>query len=202
MVRVKLLVFALAERKLRLLLRRDGAANLRGIGLPGTVLKPGESPEKAAASCLRRLWTSARTYREQLYTFGGNGAHGVSATISYLVLARDVRGLRRAVAWHSLDPLPRLRPTERRIVDYGLTRLRNKIGYAHLAFHFLPRRFSLPELQRVYETVLGCALDKRNFRKRVRSLYALAPAGMRSEGRRPARLYEFAGTADRGRGLL
>ena len=63
-----------------------------------------------------------------------------------------------------------------------------------MGFQLLPRRFTLTELQRVYEAILGRRLDKRNFRRKMDLLKILrAAGGQRREGlRRPARLYEFA----------
>ena len=80
------------------------------------------------------------------------------------------------------------------ILTYALERLRNKLEYTTVGFQLLPERFTLGELQAVYEAVLGRPLDKRNFRRKLELLDILVPlAEHRTAGRaRPARLYRLA----------
>jgi 8-oxo-dGTP diphosphatase len=79
------------------------------------------------------------------------------------------------------------------IVEYALTRLRYKLDYTSVGFQLLPRKFTLTELQRVYEIILNKKLDKRNFRKKILSLGILEPLHeTKMEGpHRPAQLYAF-----------
>ena len=78
-------------------------------------------------------------------------------------------------------------------MDYALERLRNKLKYTTAGFELLPRKFTLPELQAMYESILGKKLDKRNFRKKMDLLGILKPLReWRRTGRKPARLYVFA----------
>ncbi|HEX5502356.1 MAG TPA: hypothetical protein VFW96_07010, partial [Thermomicrobiales bacterium] len=79
------------------------------------------------------------------------------------------------------------------ILDYARVRLRYKIEYTNVVYSLLPDTFTLTELQRVYELILGRPLDKRNFRKKIGSLDLVEPTGdERREGaHRPARLYRF-----------
>ena len=81
----------------------------------------------------------------------------------------------------------------RKIVASALERLRNKVNYTSAAFQLLPKKFTLSELQRAYEVILGQPLDKRNFRKKMLQLGILKDTRERQlEGRqRPARLYAF-----------
>ena len=80
------------------------------------------------------------------------------------------------------------------ILGHALSRLRYKTEYAPVAFQLLPERFTLAQLQAVYEVVLGRTLDKRNFRRKIALLGILRPTGRSSstKGRRPARLHRFA----------
>ncbi|HXX94523.1 MAG TPA: NUDIX hydrolase, partial [Planctomycetota bacterium] len=74
----------------------------------------------------------------------------------------------------------------------ALGRLRTKLEWTTVGFQLLPREFTLSELQRVYEAILGRRLDKRNFRRKIELLGVVRSTGRtRSEGRRPARLYAF-----------
>jgi 8-oxo-dGTP diphosphatase len=111
-----------------------------------------------------------------LVPIGGNGVHG-----------DDLR-------WTPLDDLPPLAFDHAEIVDYALWRLRNKILYSSVAFQLLPREFTLTQLQRIYEQVLGEMLDKRNFRRKVLDSGVVVETGTTTQQgtRRPARLYRFA----------
>jgi len=95
--------------------------------------------------------------------------------------------------WYPVDKLPALAFDHARILDYALERLRNKLDYTTVGFQLLPPKFTLSELQRVYEAILGRELDKRNFRKKMDILGILRPLReLRRTGRKPARLYVFA----------
>ena len=70
--------------------------------------------------------------------------------------------------------------------------MRNKLEYTTVGFQLLPEKFSLSELQEVYEAILGKKLDKRNFRRKLALLKILKPTPeYRRDGRKPARLYRF-----------
>jgi 8-oxo-dGTP diphosphatase len=88
--------------------------------------------------------------------------------------------------------------SDRTVLDYALLRLRAKIGYTTIAFHLMPKAFSLSDIQQTYETILGRQLDPRNFRRRLVSSGLLQPENrLRREGsHRPAALYSFAGNHD------
>ena len=92
--------------------------------------------------------------------------------------------------------MPLLALDHRRIIDYALTRLRNKLSYTTVGFQLLPARFTLSDLQRVYEVILGRELDKRNFRRKVELLGIVKPTReQRLAGSgRPAQLYRFVAT--------
>ena len=98
--------------------------------------------------------------------------------------------------WFSVNHLPNLAFDHRKIVGSALERLRNKVNYTSVAFQLLPKTFTLSELQRAYEVILGQRLDKRNFRKKMLQLGILKDTGEQQlEGRqRPARLYSFTET--------
>jgi len=95
--------------------------------------------------------------------------------------------------WFSVSRLPMVAFDHRKIVDYALERLRNKVNYTSVAFQLLPKKFTLSELQEAYEVILGQRLDKRNFRKKMLQLRILRDMReQKLEGRqRPARLYSF-----------
>jgi 8-oxo-dGTP diphosphatase len=75
----------------------------------------------------------------------------------------------------------------------ALNRLRGKLEYTTVGFELLPKKFTLSDLQQMYEAILNKSLDKRNFRRKVQALGILRPLKeWQKTGRKPARLYSFA----------
>jgi len=97
-----------------------------------------------------------------------------------------------SAGWFPIAALPALAFDHRTIVDYAVNRLRNKLGYTTVGFELLPGKFTLTALQMLHEAILGRALDKRNFRRKILSSGLLAASNeMEITGRKPARLYAF-----------
>jgi 8-oxo-dGTP diphosphatase len=99
----------------------------------------------------------------------------------------------RKAAWFGLSDLPRLAFDHARILDAALRRVQGKVTYEPIGFELLPGKFSLSQLQRVYEVVLGRRLDRRNFRKKVLGMGLLEDLNEIEEdvAHRAARLYRF-----------
>ncbi len=197
-VSVDLVIFTVQESSLKVLLSKRGVQPFKGrMEIPGAVVKKNESLEQAALRELKEEVSPHHVYLEQLYSFGDPRRNPRSrvVTIAYYALvpgdeARRVSGN----GWRNVDHLPPLAFDHRRIIDYAMQRLRNKLEYTTAGFQLLPRKFTLSELQAVYETILGKKLDKRNFRKKMDLLGILKPLKeWRRTGRKPARLYMFAG---------
>jgi len=100
-------------------------------------------------------------------------------------------------AWFPVDDLPPLAFDHRKIVECAHERIRGKLGYTNLGFELLPPKFTLSDLQGVHEAILGEALDKRNFRRKIAQQGIVKPAKeWLKTGRKPAQLYRFIETGN------
>ncbi|MFZ1458638.1 MAG: NUDIX domain-containing protein [Candidatus Saccharimonadales bacterium] len=137
------------------------------------------------------------SYIEQLYTFDtvDRDPRGHAVSVSYLGCGRDitVRNTNPDVTFLAVDSLPKLAYDHANIIRYAHERLIAKLTYTNAVSAFLPRRFTLSQLQATYEIIFGREFDKRNFRKKFLSLELIhETTEMWREGaHRPARLYEF-----------
>ncbi|MDA0269238.1 MAG: NUDIX domain-containing protein [Cyanobacteria bacterium] len=169
--------------------------------LPGGFVRLEESLDAAARRELREETGVTEVFLEQLYTFGRVDRDPrdrvVSVAYYALVNLRD-HTLRaatdaRAVAWFTATDTPPLAFDHSAILHQALTRLRAKIRYAPIGFELLPEKFTLTQLQRLYEVIGGQAIDKRNFRKKILKMGLLRSLDEREQGvsHRAAQLYAF-----------
>lgn len=202
-VTVDILAFAVHEGGLEVLLvKRKYDPFKSSWALPGGFLTDDDRTLEAAAEReLVEETNVSNVYLEQLYSFGDQGRdpRGRVVTISYLALLRqeelEIKASSDAsgVAWWPVKELPALAFDHAEIIAYGLKRLRYKIEYTPAAFSLLPRKFTLRDLQVVYEAILGYEVDNRNFRKKFLGAGILKQLDETSQETsfRPARLYEF-----------
>lgn len=196
------------NRLLVLLVMRNEPPFLGHWSLPGTLVRQGESLAAAADRALSEKVHVNNVYLEQLFTFGGphrdpreqKDSFGIRyLSVSYFALVRfaDAKLIADGVsgiAWYPWNQLPPLAFDHRHILDYGYSRLRNKLEYSPIAFDVLPETFTLSDLYQLYSTVLGDHFsDYSNFRSRLLKLGFLADTGDKSSrgAGRPASLYRF-----------
>jgi 8-oxo-dGTP diphosphatase len=201
-VTVDIVIFTIQSDELKVLLVKRGIPPFKGqLALPGGFVHEDESLDEAAMRELREETGVSDVFLEQLYSFGepGRDPRERIITVAYYALISADRSQLAAgtdtteAAWWPVSKLPALAFDHRKILDYALERLRNKLEYTTVGFQLLPAKFSLTELQGVYEAILGKKLDKRNFRRKIELLKILKPiAEYRRGGQRPARLYRFA----------
>ncbi|HEV8573825.1 MAG TPA: NUDIX domain-containing protein [Dehalococcoidia bacterium] len=197
-VAVLVVILTVNEGRLQVLLIRRSAEPFKDEwSLPGGLLTPGESLQEAAVRKLDDETGLTDVFLEQLYTFSDLDGRGSIAVAYFALVDISVAHLSRRrewlPAWFPIDDPPALAFDNEGVIDYALRRLRAKLDYSNVAYSLLPEEFSLSQLQRTYEAILGRALDKRNFRKRILSQEIVEPTGrVASEGRhRPAQLYRF-----------
>ncbi len=204
-VTVDLVIFTIADNDLKvLLIRRGGEPYKNRWALPGGFVEIDESLEKAAARELQEEAGVSGVYLEQLYTFGDpkRDPRGRVISVSYFALVDAEQQRIRAASdateaeWHSVfDPKlgAKLAFDHKKILDYAVWRLRNKIEWTTVGYELLPKKFTLSELQRVYEIILQRPVDKRNFRKKILAQGQIRELNeTRSDGaHRPAKLYSF-----------
>lgn len=202
-VTVDTVIFTIRDAALHVLLVARGVAPFKGAwAIPGGFVLPNESLDDAAMRELEEETGLADVFLEQLYTFGAphRDPRGRVITVAYFALVSSdradlVAGSDAAMArWWPMDALPpRLAFDHADVLAYALERLRNKLEYTTVGFQLLPEKFTLSELQRVYEAILGRSLDKRNFRRKIELLGILDALDEYRRGgvSRPARLYQF-----------
>jgi 8-oxo-dGTP diphosphatase len=201
-VTVDLVIFAVRDWELHVLLVQRGLPPFEGEwALPGGFVRDGESLEAAARRELEEETGVTDVYLEQLFTFGdpGRDPRGRVITVAYYALltseaAPPVAGTDAGAArWMPARKHPSLAFDHEQILGYALERLSNKLEYTTVGFKLLPKKFTLSQLQRVYETVLGRTLDKRNFRRKIALLGVLKPLKewVQDGPSRPAQLYRF-----------
>jgi 8-oxo-dGTP diphosphatase len=200
-VTVDVVIFTIRAGALHVLLVRRAAPPFAGRhAIPGGFVHEDESLEAAARRELAEETGVRDVYLEQLYTFGDpdRDPRGRVITVAYFALiASDAVALRAGTdaaeaRWFPVAALPPLAFDHDRILAYAFERLRNKLEYTTVGFQLLPARFTLGELQAVYEAILGRRLDKRNFRRKMDLLGIVTPLrAQRRTGRKPARLYRF-----------
>ena len=201
-IAVDVVLFTIQGGTLKVLLVKRQQPPWRGAwALPGGIVGPDESVDAAALRELQEETNIGNIYLEQLYTFGDpiRDPRGRVITVAYYALVNwqqfQLKAHQRVseADWFPVKRLPPLAFDHRRIVDYALERLRNKINYTTVGFQLLSREFTLTELQGSYEVILGQRLDKRNFRRKMLQLGILkGTREFRASGRqRPARLYTF-----------
>ena len=201
-VAVDIVVFTIRDGELKVLLIRRGVEPfLDSWALPGGFLLENESLSDAAARELFEETGVRDVFLEQLYTFGdpGRDPRGRVISVSYFAFIGWDKGLVRGKSdaadaeWFNARSTGPLAFDHDQILDYALTRLRYKLEWTTVGFQFLPPKFTLSELQRVYEIVLDRKLDKRNFRRKVDQLGVVKPLEeFQKKGvQRPARLFRF-----------
>jgi ADP-ribose pyrophosphatase YjhB (NUDIX family) len=183
LVAVDCIVFGydILEKEIRLLLIKRSFEPARGKwSLAGGFVRENESLDEAACRILFQLTGLRDVYMEQSFTYGhierDPGARVISTSYSALIKIQDIdRKLKElnGAQWQSLARLPRLIFDHRNMVNRALTELRMQVKVKPVGFALLPEKFTLVQLQDLYEAIYQRNIDKRNFRKKILSMNIL-----------------------------
>jgi len=183
LVAVDCIVFGydILEKEIRLLLIKRSFEPARGKwSLAGGFVREKESLDEAACRILFQLTGLRDVYMEQSFTYGrierDPGARVISTSYSALIKIQDIdRKLKElnGAHWQSLTRLPHLIFDHRDMVDRALTELQMQVKVKPVGFALLPEKFTLVQLQDLYEAIYQRNIDKRNFRKKILSMNIL-----------------------------
>jgi len=199
---VDCVVFGFDEGDLKVLLIERGLEPFKGRwALPGGFVRVEETLDAAARRELQEEAGLAHVFLEQLYTFGtvDRDPRERVVSVAYYALVKLSEHAAKAATdaanarWFPVSEVPRLAFDHAVILETAIERLKGKVRYQPIGFELLPPKFTLSQLQHLYEAVLGTELDKRNFRKKVLGfdlLVALKETQMLGR-HRPAQLFRF-----------
>ncbi|MBU1976251.1 MAG: NUDIX hydrolase [Nanoarchaeota archaeon] len=194
-------VFTVLNNELQVLLIKRRYPPFKGTyALPGGFLQQHESPEEAAIRELREETGVQKLHLHQLGAYGDpkRDPRGRVLSVSYIALADHHRKLHSTTDalradWFLVHNLPKLAFDHAKIIEDALVHLRLEIQTTNIAYQILTRKFTLSQLQKLYELILEKKLDKRNFRKKIKELDLLEETKelFREGAHRPAMLYRF-----------
>lgn len=199
---VDAVVFGYDEGLISVLLVKRKYDPFKGCwALPGGFVLNDESLEDAVERELHEETGVKINYLEQLYTFGNpsRDPRGRIVSIAYFGLVRPTAFQINAstdaeeVKWFDINHLPEMSFDHMEILDSAVKRLQAKITYEPLGFELLDKKFPFSDLEKLYSSLLGREVDRRNFRKKILSLNVLDELDekvSKSTGR-PANLFQF-----------
>lgn len=195
-------VFGWNENGLHVLLVKRNTDPFAGKwSLPGGFVMEQETTDQTTARVLQSKAGLRNVFFEQLYTFSNSerDPRGWILTVAHYALV----GLSTAMQqkqegsaeskWFALGKIPALAFDHREIVNMAIARLKGKVRYQPVGFELLPDKFTLRQLQQLYEDILGIEIDKRNFRKKISSMKLLKESGEKQQNvaHKAAMLYAF-----------
>ena len=200
-VSVDCIIFGFDHGKLELLIGRRQMDPGRGEwSLYGGFVSPEETLEEAASRVLQSLTGLKKVYMRQVGAFSAvdrdPGERVISVAFCALINVKDYDDTLRkeyGLEWVDVQTLPPLYSDHNEMVRQAIGLLRRRIATEPLYFNLLPDLFTLTQLQHVYEAILGEEIDKRNFRKRVKTRHFIEQTSLvdKQTSKRGAQLYRF-----------
>lgn len=199
-VSVDCVIFGYDEKELKVLLIRSDLEEFSGLySLLGDLVRPDEDLETASYRILKERTGLDDVYLEQVQAFGAINRHpsGRVITIAYYSLIdikhHKLRLSNNELNWHPVNEIRKMAFDHKLILESCLKRLQQQIMNQPVVFNLLPEKFSLRQLQELYEAILGVELDRRNFRKKISLKDWLQDIGEMEDDvpHRPGKLYKL-----------
>lgn len=201
-ISVDCVIFGYDENDLRVLLMKSDMPPFEGLySLLGDLLKPTENLDESAKRVLNLRTGLSNLFMEQVSAFSDVDRHplGRVITIAYYSLVKlddDILRIAEShpqLKWEKIEDVQTLGFDHNKILDTCLNTMRYRLREKPIGFELLPEKFSLKQLQNLYERVLDIELDKRNFRRKLKSIDLLIDIDENQSdvNHRPAKLYRF-----------
>ncbi len=177
LVAVDCIIFGFDGQELKLLLVKRHIEPEKGNwSLMGGFVEPGESFECAATRVLKKLTGLENVYMEQLSAFGDPERDPIERTVSVAYFSLiDINKYIQQISheydaeWFPIKKLPEVIFDHSNMIEMAKEKLRYKAAFHPILFELLPEKFTLPQLQSLYEGIYDAALDKRNFSRKILS---------------------------------
>lgn len=177
LVAVDCIIFGFDGDHLKLLLIQRGfEPEIKKWSLMGGFIQPGESLDQSANRILQKLTGLQGVYLEQMYAFGDPERDPLERTIGIVYFALiDIHQYEKQISseyhaeWFLLDEVPHLIFDHQEMVEMAKRQLRYKAALHPVLFELLPEKFTIPQLQNLYEGIYGATFDKRNFSRKLLS---------------------------------
>jgi len=201
-ITVDCIIFGFDKNELKILLTKRAIEPYLGKwAFPGGFIHIDETAEECARRKLKEEAGLTDIYMEQLYTFSDLDRDPRERVISiaYYALVKPTDYMLESgtdiddVKWFSISECEDLAFDHLKILQLAIERLRGKIRYQPIGFELLPELFTLPDLHRLYETILNREIERANFRKKILSMNLLIDHSEQQENRRSreAKIYSF-----------
>ncbi len=211
-------VFGFDDNTLKVLLieRENNGTSISKPALPGDLIFEDESLDEAAQRVLKELTGLGEIFLEQLGAFGDpnrlkkeedqawlkkvrQSPEERVITIAYFALVNisnyspQPSSFAKSASWVSIDKVPELAFDHSQIFLAAVKQLQTKIKIKPIGFNLLPQKFTLFQLHKLYEAILGKELDKRNFRRKILKLHLVEPLNEKQTGvsHKPSRFFTF-----------
>jgi 8-oxo-dGTP diphosphatase len=197
---VDCVIFGFDENKLKVLLIRSDLRKYEGRwSLLGDLVKPDEDLDSSAYRILKQRTGLSDVYLEQVHTFGNVERHpaGRVVTVTYCSLINvqhhKLNIFANELHWHDVKSVKDLAFDHQTIFDHTILQLQKRVREHPLGFNLLPKKFSLRDLQNLYEAILDIKMDRRNFRKKFFAMDFLVDLNEMEQNvpHRPGKLYKF-----------
>lgn len=214
-VSVDCVVFGFDSRKIKVLLiekeKMGPGESSHKLKLPGSLISEEEDLDKSADRTLKELTGLDNIYLKQFHVFGspdrlkheedlkwlretsGTSVDRVVTIAYYSLIKLQDSNLTEKTIWHPVDELPELAFDHNLIVKMALEALQRELRTEPICFVLLPKKFTIRQMQDLYEAILGEKMDNRNFRKKIMPLKFLVMLNEKEKGvsHKPAQLYKF-----------